>query len=1289
MYFVMSERGPSPISQEELEQELRAVSSETAIVLDDLEKEKIEQDVSVDQKPYRSASDTLQDPLEKAPSRKTSDFIVRPRDKITRRNKSQFQMGNPFPDHNNSRPEDDASVLKEELRELGVEHADQLHNSSLSEAAALKLIEQGEGDLVVKSLDQCRGLDQKNIISALIENGQGYVVAQRPDKFDELGCEEVAYRLINSGYGEDVAFYVNNFSGVSHIWVASQLIRTRQSDALMEHLNKFVGLDQNQVALMLIESNQGFQVADNLWKFGELNGEIALKLIQDHPEYGTDVMSSFYKFKELDRTKIAYALIEAGEGDVVAEYINSFSELDHSDIAHRLMASGAQDSVIENLFYFHCSFDNEFALQLIQAGGIKKVGDCLNKFEVLDNEIAVNLIESGYSYTVIMGLKRFPKLDLHETAIKIIDAGEGTQLLQNLEKFGELDMNEIAKRLISVGSGADLAKLLSRLHGLNSEIAISLIQEGHGASVVCSCRSFEALDDREVVLKLIETGQTKVIVDWTNQLLKGIDKEIAAKLIDEGYVTEVVSKLRQYISLNKEIALRLVEAGKASEIIRHLRQFEGLDNQIAIALIEAGHTTEVLDNIEKFEGLDRDVAVKLLTTFDSFIKCVNKLSVEVAKNQTSPLNILSFDLSGVARGHLAEIIATNDLSLITRTISLFPAMLSDKALTDSEIESLNSFASNRIINRRINDILELYKVLDLEPSFPGLVSIARESLPILINSNNLSGIATLISLFPTIFLDKQFQESLSGPLDNFATRNIRDRKFDDIFELHKLLGFSPSKAFVLAYQIFGNFLSEEIFVDVRALLNGQISETLKGFGVTHTGEAGLNDLKEKLLNVRSAFVEQNYHGEYLETPTMSSLFQEFIGYKTSQWGSHDQDSFNRTVTYHRALVESGKFEDLPETYKPSGILNIDRVDRVQQLTYQYTEQFVGRFNTLKESILTARQRIESPHPLGSLAESCDQIRASLISELQNKLAEMNNGQENPKAIEGLSKRIDSLLSINFRSVEDFENNFTLLSNFKEFHESLRQFVFLLAFRNNRESRTEAEDNLTPNLPSIDNIAWTLEFIDHITNQETRDKYFQAPGARKFFLQITNAKALAEELSLAQNQDIIGKTKMQFIPTRGLLLEFSGHIAGACWASKQTSIAEKHPNICSVTMVKNPDSSSESLAGACMLIRTESAQGEPLLIIRGLNPAENVINQLSVPDFFEKFTEYLKGIAQTEGRKLAIVKDGRGHASTNRQVIADFIDHVNLGERVTLASSQDTTFNSYDITGKTYLLTGQE
>ena len=131
----------------------------------------------------------------------------------------------------------------------------------------------------------------------------------------------------------------------------------------------------------------------------------------------------------------------------------------------------------------------------------------------------------------------------------------------------------------------------------------------------------------------------------------------------------------------------------------------------------------------------------------------------------------------------------------------------------------------------------------------------------------------------------------------------------------------------------------------------------------------------------------------------------------------------------------------------------------------------------------------------------------------------------------------------------------------------------------------------------------------------------------------------------------------------------------------------YPNFSSITIVQDPGGTNERYVGAALLIETQSAEGEKLLVVRGLNPLENTINRLSVSDFFGKFANWVKEIAAKDGRKAAIVVDtASGRSGTNRPVLYQSMAAFKTkAKKVALASNDDTKFNGYSIVDQCVLL----
>ncbi len=620
------------------------------------------------------------------------------------------------------------------------------------------------------------------------------------------------------------------------------------------------------------------------------------------------------------------------------------------------------------------------------------------------------------------------------------------------------------------------------------------------------------------------------------------------------------------------------------------------------------------------------------------------------------------------------------------------------------IEAAKQGMIRLLSNGDINNALAIKKEFNLPDEFINSLEVQRVVINFL-DANLLElDIDSILLIINSFKLPKHY---INNIISNNTLEFIEANKYEVIIQIRKELKLSPDKALNTSLDIFGNFITPEIYQDIKILLEVKgiedIPKNLKSLGIKKVGDAGIPKLKEIISDFRNKLKNPNYHGDNLENPIFESFLKECVRYKVSQWGDHDDINFKNVIATHRDFYFNGKIKELDERYQPSKILNIakKKMDNNEGKQFEYSEQFKIRYDILRKSIIEAyklfeaskfkKLEVEQKGPLNSLFTEFNEIKAKLIIELEEKLIKIkHNPNIKLEVIDNLSKKIDFLKETNFRSIKNFEDNFTKLSEYKEFNELLRKLVFYLAFHSHQiKINEELINNAKLNKePSINELAWTLEFINHITNQETRDKYFNNNLAKKAFIKLTNARALEEEYTRFQDffQVFCGKVGMQFIPTRGLLMEFSGHIADACWASKESCLARNHPNKLALIMVQNPNSIKEKLVGSCILIETKSNKGEPLLIIRGLNPIENVINELLVKDFYQKITDYLKEIANSLGRKLAIVVDDhQGGSGSNRSAVYNFLSENCKKNKVILASFKDSDFNGYNIVNNCYLV----
>lgn len=503
--------------------------------------------------------------------------------------------------------------------------------------------------------------------------------------------------------------------------------------------------------------------------------------------------------------------------------------------------------------------------------------------------------------------------------------------------------------------------------------------------------------------------------------------------------------------------------------------------------------------------------------------------------------------------------------------------------------------------------------------------------------------------------------------------------FSDIVEVQQAFNVKD-RPLDFTYNLFGNFSNRELyFIAKEVYENGTLD-----LGITKDKEAGLEQLREKIFEFKQDILKPDFDAKVLqESDFHKGLYKALTRFAQSEWGSHDDEDFGEMVDAFIKVQNEGEIAPLPEDYQSSGEVRINKVNKEAQDNFQYSEQFLNRYDTLKSSLEDAMSLFGEKKPLSHMSSQIEAKRNGVIADLEVRLEAL----ENPKAQENLKKRIENLKSLDLRSVKSFQDNFATLSQFKEFHKELRQSVFYYALAKRENAREIADSLVSKERPSLDDVSAMINLVSHIVNQETWRKYFTSKKSVNAFGEITSVKALQEEFARAQNQESTGTTSLEFVPTRGLLMEFSGHIADACWASKYENIAKKFPNFSTIVMVQNRGTKHERLAGASMVLETKSEDSEDLLIIRGLNPIENLINALQVKDFYEKFTDYVKGIAEKSGKKVGIVIDDHaGGSATNRPALYDFLEAKKEElENIKLASADDTTFNGYDIAGSVYLV----
>ena len=766
----------------------------------------------------------------------------------------------------------------------------------------------------------------------------------------------------------------------------------------------------------------------------------------------------------------------------------------------------------------------------------------------------------------------------------------------------------------------------------------------------------------QIAEKLIQTGQAWKICRGIDEF-QDIDHAIIADKIAEvgGFEFEELRKnIKKFQKLNKPIADRLIEEGKAVDFfgLMHRNIFQGLDQSIAEKLIKAGHSSVVVGNINRFQNIDyADMANKLIEAGSVGGICfhLNKYpgvdqsmiankAIEEGSLHTFASNIKKF--WGLDGSIVDKLIEANELKVVAQNIERFSGVDSE-----SIAKKIIELGKGYIIGRNIDK----FQIKDK--------SLAQEALRSCMEKGDLKS---------AVDVNKKF----GGKID---------------------------KAFNRAFKDLGQNLDGYQYSFYVELEKGSIPKELQEIGISAAGSEGMDQLRKKMKDFVGDMVNEVNDPDLLKSKIFQSFLKSSVRYSSSGWGNRSDSSFINTIDNYLDVKDD--IRPLDPALTPSEVLAVDKIDRQKTKEFKHSPDFLKRYSTMLHSLKEAKRSLEDENALDRILDTIRFRRDELVQLLGDDIAKRQDQEyletlderrraAVPKSIAGLTKKMQGLEKLNLEEISDPQQIFQELSSHKVFDEELRQLVFYFSFLFNPGQKEKNLDEFDPEEPTIDQLSWVIDHIDHVTNRESFRKYFTDTQAAKRFNSLTNVSILEQELTRWQNQKAGGKKMpMRFVPCRNLLTEFSGHIADACWASKYKSIIEKFPNMSSMIMVQNPDTPDQRLAGAAMLIETTSADSEKLLVIRGLNPIENTINQLVVEDFMTTMTDYLRARAEVMGRKLAIVIDlaidideEGGSSGTNRPVIQNYLENIDPNlEKVNLDSADDTTFNEYNIVDRCYFV----
>jgi len=505
-------------------------------------------------------------------------------------------------------------------------------------------------------------------------------------------------------------------------------------------------------------------------------------------------------------------------------------------------------------------------------------------------------------------------------------------------------------------------------------------------------------------------------------------------------------------------------------------------------------------------------------------------------------------------------------------------------------------------------------------------------------------------------------------------------------------------------EAFGMQLDKRVYDLVRRFRAGELSEQdvfeLTQFGIAHPerGEGvefvrAARQFKEEVFSFEGVDT-----GRLLHSDLRMKVFLHEIRFSSAEFGQDVEPKY--LIEKYQELRDAGRLKELDPAFESSEVVNIDKLDRDALAAFQFTDGGLNRFEDFRGALGRAFAMIDSDQAASGVVNMIGYKRDQLVQELRVKVLEMDN----ERAVAAMQKRIDVLEGMDFEDMSDWREMFLTLSSFRGvFDEELRIGVLWWGLQQLSDDRLEVARELVQRTSVRSRVmgkefSWMANFVGHLMRKEVLAETFTEVDERgkrtkrgkkvsRALGGLLSVKGLDQEVGRLRDVGTRGTMEMQLVPQRNIMTEFSGHIGDACWAGKEDSMLERYPNVTSVTMVMNPESEKHRrLAGSMMLLEVTADDGTDLLVMRGVNPLENVINQLSPRAFVQVLREYLEPIAEKMGRKLGMVIDKKsGDAATNRPTLFGYLKDELKGELVQMkVSDEAATFNGYDIRNDVYV-----
>lgn len=173
---------------------------------------------------------------------------------------------------------------------------------------------------------------------------------------------------------------------------------------------------------------------------------------------------------------------------------------------------------------------------------------------------------------------------------------------------------------------------------------------------------------------------------------------------------------------------------------------------------------------------------------------------------------------------------------------------------------------------------------------------------------------------------ERFDETLIFVATKKMEEFIKSQDIEKASTFQELIKDELSYAENMAFSIFGDFLTYDLFVEMRELNNGDhIGPELEKIGLAKTGPAGIMELQEKVASLKRDFVGHDLNTKsLLESDFKTNFFLHYTGYSGAEWGHTNKDSFVRLLKNYNLSKDNDNLRKLPEEFDDVETISVEK-----------------------------------------------------------------------------------------------------------------------------------------------------------------------------------------------------------------------------------------------------------------------------------------------------------------------------------------------------------------------------